>query len=269
MPATNEDPTSRGPGSLRKEAYLAIRDEILQHEIRPLSLLKEPALASRLGMSRTPVRSALEMLVGDGLVSWNPGIGYVVEQLTARTITEVFEVRTAIETFAIRSSHDNQLRGNAPKYAAFFAYYAARGDDELPDGEWRLLQEADRMFHEDLVRSLRNSIAREVSDKVALRAAYLRGWSLSRSGRARDAAREHLAIVEALRSDENETAAVLLAEHLERGRNILIDLLARHWEGADPMAVSVGDNGAFAQWLEDRAVGPESIDSLISAAAAT
>lgn len=264
----NEDPTATGPGSLRKAAYLAIRDEILRHEIRPLSLLKEPALAKRLGMSRTPVRSALEMLVSDGLVSWSPGIGYVVDQLTARTITEVFEVRTAIETFAVRNSKDNQLRGAAAKYAAFFAHYGARGDEEIPVGEWRLLQEADRMFHEDLVRCLRNSFALGVSDKVALRAAYLRGWSMSRPGRARDAAREHLAIVDALRHDDNETAAVLLAEHLERGRTILIELLAQHWEGAAPVAVYVGGDGAFAQWLGNAALGPETVESLILGVAA-
>ena len=77
-------------------AYQTLRDEIVEWELRPGSVLGEVEQSTRLGVSRTPLREALTRLMADGLVSSQSGRGLVVTDLSLASIREIFEVRQAL-----------------------------------------------------------------------------------------------------------------------------------------------------------------------------
>jgi DNA-binding GntR family transcriptional regulator len=86
--------------SLTEQAYLRLRHEIITCKLRPGSEVGEQDLASRLEMSKTPVREALARLTLEGLVEAFPRRGYRVKPVTVKDVTDIFTVRKALETVA-------------------------------------------------------------------------------------------------------------------------------------------------------------------------
>ncbi|MET7400952.1 GntR family transcriptional regulator [Dactylosporangium sp. NPDC005572] len=79
-----------------------LRGCILGGEVPPGSGIPVDAVARAFGVSRIPVREALMTLIGEGLVEHRPNLGYRVAHLTAQEFTEVYLVREALETAALR-----------------------------------------------------------------------------------------------------------------------------------------------------------------------
>jgi len=89
-----------GPGrraSLTELAYEALKREILTAGIRPGAPLIENDLASRFGVSKTPIREALRLLVQDGWIVVLPRKGYLVRPLSLEDVREVFALRQLLE----------------------------------------------------------------------------------------------------------------------------------------------------------------------------
>src|SRR6202012_3425989 len=83
-------------------AYLTLRGEILDGELRAGTVLAEVEQSQRLGVSRTPLREALSRLAAEGLVSTHSGPGVVVPEVSSANAAELFEVREALEVQAAR-----------------------------------------------------------------------------------------------------------------------------------------------------------------------
>jgi DNA-binding GntR family transcriptional regulator len=87
-------------------AYRAIREWIFDGTLAPGQELRESALAERIGVSRTPVRSALSRLEAEGLVVYERYRRYTVARLTREEIDKVFELRVVLEGLAARRAAD-------------------------------------------------------------------------------------------------------------------------------------------------------------------
>ncbi len=81
-----------------------IREAIATGALAPGQRLQQETLASALGVSRIPVRSALMQLEAEGLVTFRPGRGAVVRSLTPDQVREIYEVRELLEVHALRKS---------------------------------------------------------------------------------------------------------------------------------------------------------------------
>jgi DNA-binding GntR family transcriptional regulator len=79
----------------------ALREAIVGNLLSPGERLTEVALASRLGVSRTPVREAFSQLEREGLVTVLPRVGVFVREITARDVEETYTVRAALEALAV------------------------------------------------------------------------------------------------------------------------------------------------------------------------
>jgi DNA-binding GntR family transcriptional regulator len=90
-------------GLLKERAYADIKRQILSGALAPGSFLAERQLAARLGMSKTPVRSALERLESEGFLSISPQQGAIVRDLSVHEIADQYEIRMALETFVARA----------------------------------------------------------------------------------------------------------------------------------------------------------------------
>lgn len=91
---------------LRQQVYDVLKERIIAGGFTPDSRLQEIALAEEIGVSRTPVREALAMLVRDGLLV-QATRGFELPRFTVRDITETTEIRMLLEPYAIRRMIDD------------------------------------------------------------------------------------------------------------------------------------------------------------------
>jgi DNA-binding GntR family transcriptional regulator len=88
--------------NLGSDVYRILRDRILRQELKAGEKLSDLRLSNELGVSRTPIREALHQLVQDGVVVAEPNRGFFVATFSQRDLEEIFELRLALELFAIR-----------------------------------------------------------------------------------------------------------------------------------------------------------------------
>src|SRR3954447_7273637 len=105
VPAINARGVGPAPakGLLKERAYDEIKRLLLKGDLAPGTFLAERQLAARLGMSKTPVRSALERLEAEGFISISPQQGAIVRDLSMNEIADQYEIRVALETFVARN----------------------------------------------------------------------------------------------------------------------------------------------------------------------
>jgi DNA-binding GntR family transcriptional regulator len=85
-------------------AYEVIREGILTGIFRPGERLRQDALATQIGVSRIPVRSALMKLESQGLITFEPYRGAIVNTLTPAAAREIYEIRAVLEAHALRKA---------------------------------------------------------------------------------------------------------------------------------------------------------------------
>jgi DNA-binding GntR family transcriptional regulator len=96
-------PTSKTTAAtVRERTYEALKTLILTGELRPGERLAEVDLATRLGVSRTPLREALSRLAQEKLVVGRPHLGYVVIELDSKAIRDLLELREVLDVHAAR-----------------------------------------------------------------------------------------------------------------------------------------------------------------------
>jgi len=203
--------------SLKDKAYTAIRDAILTLELEPGTSLVESDLARQLGISKTPVRDALQELERDGLVIRIPFKGTYVTEVMEKDLREIFQLRAVLEGLAARlatplftSQELDQLdRDHAASEDAL-----AKGDLALCSKLGKGLHDAiiDKADNEQLITMIRNLDA----SLMRFRALSDRG-----SGRLDVSIREHRRIIDALRRQDAYAAEESVRDHLH---SVLEDL---------------------------------------------
>jgi DNA-binding GntR family transcriptional regulator len=205
---------------LKDRAYAQLKDLIQSGFFAPNDFLSERQLVQRLGMSKTPIRSALEHLESQGLVAVSPQQGIVVRDLSAHEITDLFDMRAAIEPFVVsRLAGRTLARDQVDLVQANLREQrsAAAAGDAL--AATRL----DIAFHTLLADLLDN---REISAWLArcfdkLHRSILRINRLA-SGRLLKSYEDHAAIAAAVLAGKETDAGQGMAEHLRYGRQFLL-----------------------------------------------
>ncbi|GIF21287.1 DNA-binding GntR family transcriptional regulator [Actinoplanes tereljensis] len=128
-----------------------LRGIILDGEVPPGSAIPVDAVAAAFGVSRIPVREALMTLIGEGLVDHRPNGGYRVTTMTAAEFTEIYLVREALETAALRAAVE--LATEEDDRQARAAHGALDAAINAYDG--RLYHRESRRFHLALLRPCR------------------------------------------------------------------------------------------------------------------
>ncbi|MCU1425495.1 MAG: GntR family transcriptional regulator [Microbacteriaceae bacterium] len=207
-------------------AYLVLREEILDGDLAAGSVLAEVEQSTRLGVSRTPVREALARLASDGLVAARSGRGLVVTDMSVERITELFEVREALEQQAARLA---ARRRDTAVFAALRAEF--RRADELLEND-----DPARTDYYALVARLDAAIDDAVANPfliatltgVRTHVARIRRFSQDNPARLREAAREHLVIVDAILDGSESLAAHATQIHLYRSLTNILGSIERN-----------------------------------------
>jgi DNA-binding GntR family transcriptional regulator len=194
--------------TLRERALEALRAAILAGQYRPGDHLGEVELAGSLGVSRGTVREALRHLQQEGLVTAGNRGMLRVNSLTPGEVRELFEVRAALESLAVR-----ELIASPRRAAAVAALREALGhlaDDEA-DVTARI--QADLAFHLLLCRLAGNSMLVEAWQRLEgrMRVAILNGAAWQAPMMAQD---RHAPIVDAIERGDVPAAVSVVEEHM-------------------------------------------------------
>jgi len=205
----------------REKAYAYLRENILIDPDMQGRFLNEQELAAEIGVSRTPVREALLLLVSDGLVELIPQRGAYVPPVTGREMSELMELRGVLESHAARLVIE-QHRVPARTMQETLDQQAGLPDDLNPDAAREFIR-LDTLFHQQLIDAAGNELISRTYSKLHVRQILVGVSALFRTGgRRKQVCAEHQGILDALVSGDPVKAQEAIDHHLAITRDILL-----------------------------------------------
>lgn len=215
---------------LAEKALLAIRNLILKGELRPGGRINLDEMSRLLEFSKTPVREAMKVLISENLVVYSPHVGYSVREVTLQEYLQLFEMQEVLETHLIRRvAIMNHLLD-------FDMLKTLNGDlmEMIERGEKGSLGEQNDKFHKALYRDYANQFIVETIYDIWNKVRIQRNWMYQSDYFARNAAKDHGEIIEALRDGDAEKAAEVMHRHYLSGReSVLLFFPARNGNGTN------------------------------------
>jgi DNA-binding GntR family transcriptional regulator len=191
----------------QKDAYSSILEAIDVGVYRPGDRLVESDLAERFGMSRTPIREALQRLETQSLLA-RDGRSLIVASLDHNQMAELYVVRTELEGLAARL---------AARHATEEEVKVLRDmveDDKALLDDPSALARANRRFHKQIHLASHNRFLVQQLDLVHRSMALMATTSLAAQGRGEIALAEHQAIVDAISARDENAAYKALRDHI-------------------------------------------------------
>lgn len=191
-------------GPDHRDTYALILAAIDHGELAPGQRLIETELAERLGMSRTPVREALQRLEAHGIVA-RDGRSLRVAMLDHDQLGELYEVRSHVEGLAAKLA----ARHAAPEEIVLLRQMVEEDRARVDDPQ--ALAQCNRQFHGMLHRASHNRYLAQMLDSMRRSMVLLSSTTLARPGRGASSVAEHDRIVAAIET-RDEAAAQAAAE---------------------------------------------------------
>ena len=188
-----------------------LREDILAGRIAPGSRLVESDLTARFAVSRGPVREALRRLAADGLIDHRPNRGALVRRLSAREISEFFQIRVELESLAARLAAELDDADARARFAAAIRPILADEPRRLPE---YLCENA--AFHEALMTLAGNRQLRDLAMRLHLPLIMAQVADILTADVLEASVREHRAIAAAILERDAQAAANFMRAHLER-----------------------------------------------------
>jgi DNA-binding GntR family transcriptional regulator len=208
---------------LRDQVLNAVRQAILDFELKPGDRLIERELMERLQVSRTTIRDVLARLGTEGLVTNVPQKGAIVTVITRDEAADIYEMRASLEPLAVRRFVERAGSGDTARLrAAAQAYMEEAARTQPADGLYEVhdaLRSKDA-FYEVLLAGAHSPRLSQVLSALQGQVQFLRATSLSVPGRSVEAAKEISLIVDAIEAGDAEAAAAACEAHVRNAAAI-------------------------------------------------
>jgi DNA-binding GntR family transcriptional regulator len=208
--------------ALQDEVVARLRRMIDDGTLLPGSRIPERQVCERLGVSRTPLREAFQVLAGQGLIELQPRRGAVVKKLRHDEIDHMFEVLAALESLAGELAcglmSDVELSHIESLHERMMAAYRRRSQAKF--------FELNQQIHEQIVKASGNPVLERVYEGLSGQVRRIRYMPQITDAQWRVAAEEHAAIIKSLKSRNGKALARVLREHLHTKRDRVKALLA-------------------------------------------
>lgn len=195
------------------QAYDVIKQGILCGEISSKKPISVGGLASELGVSRTPVRDALQRLQTEGFVQIFPNQGVMVRNLTSAEVTQMYELRIALEGYLLRRSIGLFSEEDITSLKELLDLQREAMEKNDSYGFMRFDNEQHLYIH----KVYYNPFIFDVLNRMADRIFYGGVQALRMPGRMEATYKEHVRIVEAIEKRNVEEVLLALENHFTRG----------------------------------------------------
>lgn len=219
------------PSNLSSSIVATLKEQIIHWHYPPEHRLTEAELCKTFNVSRSPVREALRVLVTDGFVKKLPNRGYVVRQYNINEIEELYEVRLALELYAVECL---ARRGPLNKHDKEDLVKLKRTWTGLLNGSSKKAEELaklDTLFHETLAHAAGNKTLLRHLRTINERLMLFRMIDFDKADRAESTCRQHLEILKHIAAKNTRGARAAMQHNIEEGRNnvhtAIKDALAR------------------------------------------
>lgn len=206
---------------LRELVFESLREAIISGVLHPGERMMEIQLAEEMGVSRTPVREAIRKLELEGLVLMIPRKGAYVSGVSLKEVSDVFEIRLALEGLAAELAATRITEEELEKLERCLLIISK----EIENDDLSKVVEIDTEFHTLLYQASRNERLSLIISNLREQIQRFRKTSLSGPGRMRAALDEHSRLVEAISERDAETARRLAQEHIENAENSLMEVI--------------------------------------------
>jgi DNA-binding GntR family transcriptional regulator len=206
--------------ALRFRAYKAIKDKLINLEIKPGEKIFENELAKTLNVSRTPVREALLMLEHEKLVTCTNSLGFVARRLTAKDVEEYFAIRYIIEelvmSLVVERITDSEISDLTDKLK--------QTKNVIKEGNVNEIIRCETEFHDILYKATKSEVLLETIYNLVDKFQLLRSLIVNIPGGAAASAAEHKEIVDLIKKRDAKKAKKAMRLHLEKAQQKVAEL---------------------------------------------
>jgi DNA-binding GntR family transcriptional regulator len=235
--------------SLRAKAYQHIQRKLLAGDWAAGDVLSELAVAKELGTSRTPVREAFRDFEQEGVLEQVPRFGTRVKALDRRDLVELYELREALEPFAVVQAAGRLSEADAHTLQALCDDMKAVAEDlrkrgrSSPDSAMmKRLMSADLTFHQLLIRAAGNRrMMKIVADSRLLARIFATPRQEHNVTVIEETHRYHTQILHAVKAGKGEVARKLMAEHIRASLKEALDHFDLKQASADTLPLGLPD----------------------------
>jgi DNA-binding GntR family transcriptional regulator len=207
------------PPNLTALAYASIKRHILEGKLKPDVRLTEESLSKQLGISKSPVREALNGLQNEGLIRIEPRRGAYLRTFSIKEVEDLYNLREALESYAVSVVRIDENLIEDLRMSIERTRRILDANDKI-----RHIEE-DMQFHGRIARATGNMELWRVLENIQNQIWLFRceTYDLSSSS----APRAHTAILSALEKGNHEKAVASMKEHISNVRNRLVLYLGR------------------------------------------
>ena len=216
-------PMTPGRQPLKYQAYEKVKEMITTHRLPAGRPITEMDLSKCLGMGRTPIREALNLLSKDGVIQLVPNKGAVLKPVTYENLIHIYQIREMLDPLATRQAvgriNLQQLKEIEEKYV------------HLEDNDQEAGQHFSQELHSLIYRSSLNPYLTEIFESLDVRMQVCLHSLWQLWARANDRKlmkrrnREHLAIIRALQRKDSNRAAQTSRNHISRAMEDILRLM--------------------------------------------
>ncbi len=208
-------------GSLAERAYEVLKEAIVNKQLPPHQLLNEERLAEELGISRTPLRAALQKLQFEHLIKAVPGRGYTVASLSRSDMEHVFFMRKILEPVAARLAAKHRTDHHVKQLIENVALQR----QAVPGGQYLTYLRLDGEFHLGIAAIPENPYLKTAIATVQLHGHRFLVLAEAVRDRAISSLDEHEAIALAIEVGDGDRAERLMRGHVEKTETMLAEVL--------------------------------------------
>ena len=204
-----------------ERAYQTIREDIVSGRHRPGERLVEADIAARAGVSRTPVRQALQWLERDGVVRIEKRRGATVRALSAEQISDLYELRAQLEAFACQLAASRASEEDLSQLQAMADAFDVSVHED-PADDFAAVRATNAALHRKIAGAADNPFLAIALEATIENPLVLRAYQQFSSDELDRSVLFHRLIVQSICRREGDRAARLMREHVLQARDALL-----------------------------------------------
>lgn len=206
---------------LRDVVFNTLREAILKGELKPGERLMELQLASKLGVSRTPIREAIRMLEQEGLAVTIPRKGAEVAKMTEKDMEDVLQVRDALDELAASIACEQITAEELEELKRTMREF----EESTKTGDVKRIAEVDVKFHDIIYKATRNPKLENILNNLREQMYRYRVEYLKDEKNFPVLIKEHSEIVDGLAKKNKEKVITAMHKHVENQANAVKEVI--------------------------------------------
>ena len=206
---------------LRDVVFHTLREAILKGEIKPGERLMELQLASKLGVSRTPIREAIPMLELEGLAVTTPRKGAEVAKMTEKDMEDVLQIRKALDELAVGLACDNIVESQLEKLFVALKNF----EESTRSGDVKQIAQADVEFHDVIYQAADNPKLMNMLNNLREQIYRYRVEYLKNKSSYPRLIEEHKEIYEGLKRGDKQAVVEIVSHHVENQEIVVKNII--------------------------------------------